>query len=132
MSVSETMSAESRFGYPLDVPNRQIVRRSSLIMPVNVPKFVAKAHLRGADAIVLDLEDSVPPQEKDRARTLVKSAIAEVGRGGADVLVRVNRPWVLQEAGSGRDRLAGTGRHQLPEAGDGRGVSTHRRGDHAA
>ena len=38
-------------------------RRSSLILPVNVPRFVEKAALRGADAIVLDLEDSVPPAE---------------------------------------------------------------------
>ena len=75
-----------------------MVRRSSLIMPVNVPAFVEKAHLRGADAIVLDLEDSIPPAEKERARTLVKAAIPLVARGGADVLVRINRPWELQEA----------------------------------
>lgn len=95
--MPEPLPIESRFGYPLDVPARQIVRRSSLIMPVNVPAFVAKAHLRGADAIVLDLEDSIPPKEKARARTLVKAAIAEAGRGGGDVLVRVNRPWPLQD-----------------------------------
>ena len=93
--MSEPCPTESRFGYPLDVPSRQIVRRSMLIMPVNVPAFIAKAHLRGADAIVL--EDSIPPKEKDRARVLVKATIAEVGRGGGDVLVRVNRPWPLQE-----------------------------------
>jgi citrate lyase subunit beta/citryl-CoA lyase len=95
--VSDLSPSESRFGYPLDVPARQIVRRSMLIMPVNVPAFVAKAHLRGADSIVLDLEDSIPPKEKDRARTLIKSAIPEVGRGGGDVLVRINSPWALQE-----------------------------------
>jgi citrate lyase subunit beta/citryl-CoA lyase len=82
-------------GYPLDSPARQMVRRSSLIMPVNVPAFVEKAHLRGADAVCLDLEDSVPPREKDRARTLVKDAIPKVARGGADVTVRINRPWEL-------------------------------------
>jgi citrate lyase subunit beta/citryl-CoA lyase len=64
---------------------------------VNVPAFVEKAHLRGADAICLDLEDSVPPRGKDRARTLVKDAIPMVGRGGADVTVRVNRPWELRK-----------------------------------
>ena len=47
-----------------------IVRRSSLIMPVNQPRFVEKAYLRGADAIVLDLEDSVPPAEKARAQAI--------------------------------------------------------------
>jgi citrate lyase subunit beta/citryl-CoA lyase len=81
----------------MDTPARLMVRRSSLIMPVNVPSFVERAHLRGADAIVLDLEDSIPPTEKDRARTLVKDAIPLVGRGGADVLVRINRPWHLAE-----------------------------------
>jgi citrate lyase subunit beta / citryl-CoA lyase len=75
-----------------------MVRRSSLIMPVNVPAFVEKAHLRGADAIVLDLEDSVPPAEKERARMLVREAIPLAARGGADVSVRINRPWELQEA----------------------------------
>ena len=83
---------------PFDTPARQMVRRSSLIMPVNVPAFVEKAHLRGADAICLDLEDSVPPAEKERARPLVKAAIPMVARGGADVLVRINRPWELGQA----------------------------------
>jgi citrate lyase subunit beta/citryl-CoA lyase len=87
--------------YPVDSPARQMVRRSSLIMPVNVPAFVEKSYLRGADAICLDLEDSVPPREKDRARTLVKDAIPMAARGGADVTVRINRPWEL-----GREDLA--------------------------
>jgi citrate lyase subunit beta / citryl-CoA lyase len=65
-------------------------RRSSLILPVNVPRFVEKASTRDADAIVLDLEDSVPSQEKAAARKLVPPALALVGRGGAEVLVRVN------------------------------------------
>jgi citrate lyase subunit beta/citryl-CoA lyase len=66
------------------------VRRSSLILPVNVPRFLEKAHTRGADAIVLDLEDSVPPAEKASARQLVKESIPMVARGGAEVAVRVN------------------------------------------
>jgi citrate lyase subunit beta/citryl-CoA lyase len=65
-------------------------RRSSLILPVNVPRFVEKAYRRGADAVVLDLEDSVPAQEKTSARALVREALAVAGRGGAEVLVRVN------------------------------------------
>ena len=65
-------------------------RRSSLILPVNQPRFVEKAYTRGADAIVLDLEDSVPPQEKASARKLVQGSLAVAGRGGAEVLVRVN------------------------------------------
>jgi citrate lyase subunit beta/citryl-CoA lyase len=69
------------------------VWRSLLFVPVNVEKYVASAHTRGADAIILDLEDSILPQDKDRARTLVPEAARRVSRGGADVLVRVNRPW---------------------------------------
>jgi len=67
-----------------------LVRRSTLILPVNVPRFLEKAHLRGADAVMLDLEDSIPPQEKARARRLVREAILLVSRGGAEVFVRVN------------------------------------------
>jgi citrate lyase subunit beta/citryl-CoA lyase len=67
-----------------------LIRRSTLILPVNIPRFLEKAHLRGADAIMLDLEDAVPPGEKDAARQLVREAIRLVARGGAEVLVRVN------------------------------------------
>lgn len=69
------------------------VWRSLMFVPVNVESFVEKAHTRGADAIQLDLEDSVPAQDKESARKLVRQASEKVGRGGADVLVRINRPW---------------------------------------
>jgi citrate lyase subunit beta / citryl-CoA lyase len=71
------------------------VWRSLLYVPVNVEKYVDKAHARGADVIQLDLEDSVPPAEKANARTLVKKAAARVRRGGADVVVRINQPLSL-------------------------------------
>jgi citrate lyase subunit beta/citryl-CoA lyase len=73
------------------------VWRSLLYVPVNVEKYVEKAHLRGADCIQLDLEDSVPAAEKDGARTLVAGAAARVRRGGADVVVRINRPERMAE-----------------------------------
>ena len=60
--------------------------------PVNVEKYVDKAHTRGADVVQLDLEDSVPPSEKAAARKLVEKAAARVRRGGADVVVRFNQP----------------------------------------
>ena len=69
--------------------------RSLLYVPVTSERFVAKAHERGADAIILELEDAVAPSEKDRARGLVADAAARVGQAGADVLVRINRPWRL-------------------------------------
>jgi citrate lyase subunit beta / citryl-CoA lyase len=68
------------------------VWRSLLFVPVTQRRFVDGAARRGADAIILDLEDSVALSEKDRARTLVPEAAATVSRGGADVVVRINRP----------------------------------------
>jgi citrate lyase subunit beta/citryl-CoA lyase len=73
------------------------VWRSLLYVPVNVEKYVAKAHERGADCILLDLEDSVPAHEKDNARKLVAQAASRVRRGGADVAVRINRPDAMAE-----------------------------------
>lgn len=69
--------------------------RSLLFVPVIVDRFVDSAHTRGADAIILDLEDSIPPAEKERARGLVSAAAAKVSRNGAEVVVRINRPWRL-------------------------------------
>lgn len=71
------------------------VWRSLLYVPAHVDRFVAKAHERGADCIQIDLEDSVPASAKDAARSLVPRNAALVRRGGADVLVRINRPLSL-------------------------------------
>jgi citrate lyase subunit beta / citryl-CoA lyase len=71
------------------------VWRSLMYCPVNVEKYVDKAHTRGADVIQLDLEDSVPHAEKAGARKLVEKAAARVRRGGADVVVRFNQPLSL-------------------------------------
>lgn len=67
------------------------IRRSTLILPVNVQKFVEKAYLRGADAITLDLEDSVPLPEKENARQRIKASLPLAARGGAEVFVRINK-----------------------------------------
>lgn len=71
------------------------VWRSLLYVPANQERFVASAHTRGADCIQLDLEDSVPFEEKAAARARVAAAAARVRRGGADVMVRINRPLSL-------------------------------------
>ncbi|MCC7080630.1 MAG: CoA ester lyase [Burkholderiales bacterium] len=71
------------------------VWRTLLYVPVNVEKYIDKAHTRGADVIQLDLEDAVPHAEKAQARTLVQKNAARVRRAGADVLVRINRPIAL-------------------------------------
>jgi citrate lyase subunit beta/citryl-CoA lyase len=64
--------------------------RSFLYVPASSERFVAKAHERGADAVVLDLEDSVAPHEKERARAGLGDAVAAVSRNGAKVFVRIN------------------------------------------
>ena len=71
------------------------VWRSLMYVPVNVEKYVEKAHTRGADCIQLDLEDSVPAAEKNAARKLVPAAAKRVRRGGGDVVVRVNSPFEI-------------------------------------
>ena len=79
----------------MTTPRELPVWRSLMYVPVNVDKYVDKAHTRGADVIQLDVEDSVPPAEKAKARTLVEAAAKKVRRGGADVVVRINRPLSL-------------------------------------
>jgi citrate lyase subunit beta / citryl-CoA lyase len=76
--------------------NRDLpVWRSQMFVPVNVAKYVEKAHARGADAIILDLEDSIAPNDKEEARKLVADAARLCTRGGADIIVRINQPLEL-------------------------------------
>jgi citrate lyase subunit beta / citryl-CoA lyase len=65
--------------------------RSLLFVPGHLSRFTDRAHERGADAIILDLEDSVPFSEKSRARDALAAAATKAGQNGASVLVRVNR-----------------------------------------
>lgn len=66
--------------------------RSVLFVPGHRPAWVDKAVRSGADAVVLDLEDSVPQEEKESARRVVADSVRRLHsqRAGADVLVRVN------------------------------------------
>ena len=68
------------------------VWRSILYVPGNVPKFIDRAHERGADCVLVDLEDSVTVAEKPAARALLPETMQKVARSGADVAVRINRP----------------------------------------
>jgi citrate lyase subunit beta/citryl-CoA lyase len=68
------------------------VWRSLLYVPTIQPRFIERAADRGADGVILDLEDSVPPAEKERGRAALADAAKQVSRKGADVIVRVNRP----------------------------------------
>ena len=65
--------------------------RSLLFVPGNRPAWIEKAVGYGADCLILDLEDSVPDQEKAAARPLVKAgAKALKAKGQPVVNVRVN------------------------------------------
>jgi citrate lyase beta subunit len=66
------------------------IRRSMLMTPGNRPERLAKAASYGADALVFDLEDSVPPAEKARARQCVAQALREMPRDGRERCVRIN------------------------------------------
>jgi citrate lyase subunit beta/citryl-CoA lyase len=73
------------------------VHRSGLTMPVVTKRFVDNAWRRGCDYINLDLEDSVPPHLKAYARSLIKEAIPNVSKGGAEVYTRINHDYVLAD-----------------------------------
>ena len=63
--------------------------RSLLFVPANRADMLAKAHTYGADALILDLEDSVPVAEKAKARELAQEYIRKHG-GTSTLYVRVN------------------------------------------
>ena len=77
------------------MPRPQPNWRSLMFVPVLAERFVAKAHTRGADAIILDLEDSIIPANKAAAREAIAAAVPRVSQAGADVVVRINRPLEL-------------------------------------
>ena len=71
-------------------PQEMLIWRSLLFVPANNRRFIDKAHTRGADGIILDLEDSVPTGERPDARRGLMESAALAARSGADILVRIN------------------------------------------
>jgi citrate lyase subunit beta/citryl-CoA lyase len=67
------------------------LRRSRLYLPGDEPKFALNAGLHGPDGVILDLEDSVHPNEKDAARIMVRNALRCVDFGQAERMVRINQ-----------------------------------------
>jgi len=65
-------------------------RRSVLYMPGSNARAIEKARSLPADAIILDLEDSVAPQSKAMARQQVADAVKAGGFGPREVVVRIN------------------------------------------
>ena len=75
-------------------------RRSVLYLPGSNARAIEKARTLAADAIIIDLEDSVAPQAKPAARAQVRNAVAAGGFGARDVVVRINgldTPWGLDD-----------------------------------
>lgn len=66
-------------------------RRSRLYLPGNEPKFYPNAGLHKPDAIILDLEDSVAPTEKQAAQLIVRNALRSIDFYGAERMVRINQ-----------------------------------------
>ena len=75
-------------------PDRQSHQgRAVLFVPGDRPDRFSKAADSGADAIILDLEDAVPPMRKSEAREYVRQWRADGGVG----IVRINgigSPWI--------------------------------------
>lgn len=67
--------------------------RSSLFIPTLEERFVAKAATRGADAIILDLEASIPADRKDEARKALPEAVDQLAQD-VTVTVRINPLWL--------------------------------------
>ena len=67
-----------------------IPRRSSLSVPGNNMKMMAKAAGSAADVLVLDLEDAVPLSEKEVARDRIREALGSLDFGAKEVAVRIN------------------------------------------
>ncbi len=64
--------------------------RSLMFVPGNREDMLAKAASVPADAVVIDLEDAVPPGEKAHARATAAAAIGALAAAGRAVHVRVN------------------------------------------
>ncbi|MDR0200730.1 MAG: CoA ester lyase [Delftia acidovorans] len=71
--------------------------RSLLYVPATSARMLASAGRRGADALVLDLEDAIAPAQKEQARAMLQPAIASL-RGQCPVLVRINADTALAQA----------------------------------
>jgi citrate lyase subunit beta/citryl-CoA lyase len=75
-------------------------RRSMLYMPGSNARALEKARTLPADAVILDLEDSVAPDAKEAARDQVAAAVKAGGFGAREVFIRINgvdTPWHAED-----------------------------------
>ena len=66
------------------------IARSWLFAPGDSERKMAKAVAGDADAVILDLEDAVAPENRPTARRLVREALAPIGSTGGRLWVRIN------------------------------------------
>ena len=64
--------------------------RSILFVPGNRSEWIEKAPKYGSDALILDLEDAVPNEEKKASRDIVRDGIKSLKERGVPAVVRVN------------------------------------------
>lgn len=65
-------------------------RRSALFMPAHNERAITKARTLDCDVVILDLEDAVAPDTKQRARNTAKAAVLDGGFDPREIAVRVN------------------------------------------
>ena len=66
--------------------------RSLIFVPGNNPRFLEKAKKLQADIVCFDLEDSVPDNEKTKARKLIKTVLKSRKSYQSSIFVRTNSP----------------------------------------
>jgi citrate lyase subunit beta/citryl-CoA lyase len=75
-------------------------RRSALYVPGSNERALQKAKTVAADVLILDLEDSVAPNQKEAARDAVAAVVPILTHGRREIVVRVNgldTPWVARD-----------------------------------
>src|SRR5256885_1097521 len=76
-----------------------MIARSYLFVPGNRPERFAKAYASGADAVIIDLEDAVPPRDRPAARANIAAWLSPehpvlIRAGGAEDLAVCALPGV--------------------------------------
>lgn len=98
-------------------PSTLCAARSFLFVPANRPERFAKALASGADAVILDLEDSVPLACKAEARDAIRQAWPQLQQDACSLVIRINSldtEWGQQDLG-GLQGLPGLGGVMVPK-----------------
>lgn len=101
--------------------------RSVLYLPGNKPRVLEKAAQLPCDAIIIDLEDAVPPADKDEARANAIHALTGIDYGHRTVILRVNgfgTPWAEADLAAARGAAQAV---LLPKVSDAETLNVARR-----